>query len=115
MSRSNHDDGSQVESDSYGSTSPFADPPWYNALSSPYYTVSHRHLRDFTRRYIDEYISPYCEEWEAQGFIPAEATQRHAELGFVAAGIFPLPVEYMSNIALPANIPPTGTLHVCRI
>ena len=38
-----------------------------------------------------------------------EANERHAKLGFVAAGIFPPPVEYMSNIKLPANIPAAGT------
>ena len=29
-------------------------------------------------------------------------------MGFVAAGIFPPPVEYMSNIKLPADIPADG-------
>ena len=37
-----------------------------------------------------------------------EANERHAKLGFVAAGIFPPPVEYMSDIKLPANIPAAG-------
>jgi hypothetical protein len=44
-----------------------------------------------------------------------KANERHAKLGFVAAGIFPPPVEYMSNIKLPAGIPAKGTtpsLHI---
>lgn len=106
--------------EAFGSTSPFADPPWYNAINSPFYKPSHRKLRDYTRAYIDEYIIPNCEEWERQGFIPKEvvpsnesvlmkANERHAKMGFVAAGIFPPPVEYMSNIKLPADIPASGT------
>jgi len=111
----------------FGSMNPFAEPPWYNAVNSPYYKDSHRRLRGFIREYVDEYIIPNCEEWETQGFIPKEvspqpfsrlmmeANERHAKLGFVAAGIFPPPVEYMSNIKLPANIPAAGTsfLKVC--
>ncbi len=37
-----------------------------------------------------------------------KANERHAKMGFVAAGIFPPPVEYMSNIKLPADIPAHG-------
>lgn len=51
---------------------PFAEPPWYNAINSPYYKDSHRRLRGFIRSYVDEHIIPHCEEWEAQGFIPKE-------------------------------------------
>src|SRR5579871_2778086 len=108
-----------LEYEPFGSTSPFADPPWYNNINSPFYKTSHRKLRDYTRAYIDDYIIPNCEEWERQGSIPKEvstipvsinkqANERHAKMGFVAAGIFPPPVEYMSNIKLPANIPADG-------
>lgn len=115
----NHNRSESGDNEPFGSTSPFADPPWYNRINSPFYKPSHRKLRDYTRAYIDEYIIPNCEEWEAQGFIPKEvssqsekvnhqANQRHAKMGFVAAGIFPPPVEYMSNIKLPADIPANG-------
>jgi len=92
----------------FGSWSPFAEPPWYNAINSPYYNNSHRRLRKFIREYVDEHIIPHCEEWERNGSIPKEAADRHVKLGFVAAGIFPPPVEYMSNIKLPAGIPANG-------
>ena len=58
----------------FGSLNPFAEPPWYNAINSPYYGATHRCLRDFIRAYVDEYIIPNCEEWEAQGFIPKQVT-----------------------------------------
>jgi hypothetical protein len=97
----------------FGSFAPFAEPPWYNAINSPHYKDSHRRLRRFIREYVDEHIIPNCEEWEASGQIPREAAQRHAQLGFVAAGIFPPPVEYMSNIKLPADIPANGIDAFC--
>jgi alkylation response protein AidB-like acyl-CoA dehydrogenase len=100
-----------AENDAFGSLNPFADPPWYNGINSPYYKASHRRLRGFIRAYVDDHISPNCEQWETQGFIPKEANERHAKLGFVAPGIFPPPVEYMSNIPLPAGIPAEGTSH----
>ena len=61
----------------FGSMNPFAEPPWYNAVNSPYYKDSHRRLRGFIREYVDEYIIPNCEEWETQGFIPKEVTPRN--------------------------------------
>ena len=56
----------------FGSRNPFAEPPWYTGIYSPYYKESHRRLRTFIRAYMDEYIIPHCEEWETQGFIPQE-------------------------------------------
>jgi hypothetical protein len=61
----------------FGSMNPFAEPPWYNAVNSPYYKDSHRRLRGFIREYVDEYIIPNCEEWETQGFIPKEVPPTH--------------------------------------
>jgi hypothetical protein len=60
--------------ETFGSPNPFAEPPWYNSVNSPYYKTSHRRLREFIRAYVDEYIIPNCEEWETQGFIPKEVT-----------------------------------------
>ena len=51
---------------------PFADPLWLNRGLSPYYNDSHRHLQKEVREYVDIYIAPFCEEWENQGFVPAE-------------------------------------------
>lgn len=70
MSRSSTKE--QGTEERFGSPNPFAEPPWYNGIHSPYYTASHRRLRDFTRAYVDDYIRPNCEEWETQGFIPKE-------------------------------------------
>jgi hypothetical protein len=53
---------------------PFADPLWLNRKHSPYYKDSHRKLQKEVRQYVDEHISPFCEEWEKQGFVPPEVS-----------------------------------------
>ena len=58
--------------DQFGDTNPWAEPAWYNILSSPYYNESHRRLRDFVRTYIDENVLPHAEDWEEEGFVPLE-------------------------------------------
>lgn len=63
-----------VNMETFGSPNPFAEPPWYNSVNSPYYKDSHRRLRKFIREYVDEYIIPNCEQWEAQGHIPDEVS-----------------------------------------
>ena len=97
----------------FGSTVPFSEPAWYNTHSSPYYKASHRKLRAFVRDYIETHLAPHAEEWELSGKVPPEVFERHAKLGFVAASIFPMAVEYMATSSayhaqpLPANIPPS--------
>lgn len=61
--------------DYYGDHTPWAEPAWYNTLSSPYYNDSHRRLRNAIREYVDEHIIPYEEEWEEQGEVPQEVSK----------------------------------------
>lgn len=104
----------------FGSTVPFAEPAWYRGYSSPFYTQSHRRLRDFVRQYVDKNLIPHAEEWEAAGKVPDEVFQEFARLGFVAASMnSQMTAEYLSARpvtstsrafeaqSLPANIPPT--------
>ncbi|CAP95841.1 hypothetical protein E8E15_010341 [Penicillium rubens] len=85
---------------------PFADPLWLNRKHSPYYKDSHRKLQKEVRQYVDEHISPFCEEWEKQGFVPPEAQKRHAELGYTAVASFPLAADYLDGQRLPGDINP---------
>lgn len=106
---------------------PFADPLWLNRKHSPYYKDSHRKLQKEVRQYVDEQISPFCEEWEKQGFVPPEvssdvlyeqlstvnievitfqAQKRHAELGYTAVASFPLAADYLDGQRLPGDINP---------
>lgn len=54
------------------SPAPFAEPLWYTRGLSPYYNDSHIRLRNALREYVDNHISPFCEEWEKNGAVPAE-------------------------------------------
>ena len=68
-------------SSTFGNLAPWAEPAWSNDLRSPYYNDSHRKLRDYCRKYINEKILPYSLEWEAQGEAPEEARRAWAKSG----------------------------------
>lgn len=85
---------------------PHADPLWYSVLDSPYYNDSHRALVQFLRRYVDEELSPHCQEWENASHVPDSAHKRHAQLGCLAACVYPLAKDYLTGITLPAGIKP---------
>ncbi|KAM0426423.1 hypothetical protein ACHAPT_008470 [Fusarium lateritium] len=85
---------------------PFADPLWLTRGESPYYGESHRRLQKEVRAYVDEHISPFCDEWERKGAVPQEAQQRHAQLGYTAVAPFPVAVDQLQGQRLPADIPP---------
>ncbi|KAF2202454.1 acyl-CoA dehydrogenase-like protein [Delitschia confertaspora ATCC 74209] len=74
---------------SFGSTLPWAEPSWYTGRPSPYYKESHCRLRDAVRKWCDEHVAPYTEEWIEAGAVPPELYQKCAEAGFlvpIAAG-----------------------------
>ena len=56
------------------SKTPFADPLWLTRGLSPYYSDSHRRLQEEVRKYVDEHITPFCEEWESEGVVPQEVS-----------------------------------------
>lgn len=58
---------------------PFAEPLWHSRKVSPYYRESHVRLQQEVRRYVDERILPFCEQWERQGSVPAEVCRPIAE------------------------------------
>jgi alkylation response protein AidB-like acyl-CoA dehydrogenase len=59
---------------------PWSEPAW-NYISSPYYNESHKRLRDFIRRYINENILPHSLEWEEKGEAPREEARKWARTG----------------------------------
>ena len=85
----------------------FSDPLSLTRNASPYYKDSHRRLQREIREYVDEHISPNCEKWEAEGHVPREVLDRHAQLGYAAVSIYPLaPAKYLEGQRLPADIKP---------
>lgn len=87
---------------------PFADPSWHQDKTNPYYKDSHRTLQKFIRNYVDTQIAPNVAQWEKQGFVPEENFKKHVSLGFLAAAVFPLPIDQLAGIKLPAGINASG-------
>lgn len=56
----------------FSASIPFSEPLWYSRGISPYYKESHHRLRAEAREYVDTHLSPFCEEWEREGAVPAE-------------------------------------------
>jgi len=82
----------------------FSDPLYLTRGASPYYRESHYRLQRELREYVDKYISPFCEEWETNGQVPAEVLSRHAKLGYAAVSVYPLAAEHLTGQRLPADI-----------
>lgn len=87
-------------------TAPYADPAWISRKVSPYYTESHIRLQREAREYVENNITPYCEEWEAKGHVPQHVIQEHARLGYMAVSVYPLAVNEIKSMGqrLPADI-----------
>ncbi|KAL6362745.1 hypothetical protein LRP88_04049 [Fusarium phalaenopsidis] len=68
---------------------PFSEPYWHYGAPPPYYTESHFKLQAETRAYVNEQVG-----------YPT------AELGYVAAGLFPPEPHYLGEVILPCGIPP---------
>lgn len=89
------------------SSAPYADPPWLSRQVSPYFKDSHRRLQKEARQYVDENISPYCQEWEAASKVPQEVIQNHARLGYMAVSVYPLATAEIKALGqrLPGDVP----------
>lgn len=93
----------------YGNPEPFAEPSWYNALASPYYNESHRRVRDYVRRYVEEYIAPNIQVWEENGLVPDEARIHYVQAGLA----FPeMPREYAQGAKRPGEVPAEGERNI---
>lgn len=80
---------------------PWSEPAWHHSIKSPYYSDSHRRLRDYLRAYYDEKILPYALDWEAAGEAPRCVAHEHVASGIPFADV---PAQYR-----PAHIPgPAG-------
>lgn len=114
-----------TDSQSLSSVTPFVEPLWYSRGGSPYYNVTHECLRDEVRAYVEEKITPYCAEWEAQGSVPKEVRnpishlcintelnikvlREHSKRGYTAVAFNPAAVsKYLGHVALPGGINPS--------
>ncbi|KAF2403102.1 acyl-CoA dehydrogenase NM domain-like protein [Trichodelitschia bisporula] len=81
---------------------PWAEPA-FEYIHSPYYSASHRKLRNELRTYVEEKILPYSLDWEAAGGAPREEALKWVRSGFAHVDI---PKEYRpADLPDPAGIP----------
>ena len=74
------------ENTQFGSQTPFAEPSWYNSNNaSPYYNEHHVAFRNKMRKFVDEEIIPFQDDWEEAGEIPGEVYRRAGEVGLIPA------------------------------
>ncbi|CAI6293763.1 unnamed protein product [Periconia digitata] len=91
------------QKETFGNLGPWAEPSWYSSLASPYYTASHKHLRNSIRAYIDAAVKPHMLEWEEAGEAPREARLDYARSGYAFADV---PAAYRpKHVPGPAGIP----------
>jgi hypothetical protein len=51
---------------------PFTEPASYTRALSPYYKESHRYLREYVARYVEDELTPYAPGWESKGQVPPD-------------------------------------------
>jgi acyl-CoA dehydrogenase len=59
-----------------------AGPTTTNERSSPFFDEEHHLLREQVRRFVDEEVKPFGEEWERLGHVPRETLRKMGALGF---------------------------------
>ncbi|KAK1997318.1 acyl-CoA dehydrogenase domain-containing protein [Colletotrichum falcatum] len=86
-----------------GSSAPWCEPAWFNALESPYYNDSHRRFQVYARNYVDAHLLPHAQEWEAAGQVPLAARLEFARSGLAFLDV---PREYRpEELTTVAGIP----------
>ncbi|KAJ3116224.1 hypothetical protein HDU96_010168 [Phlyctochytrium bullatum] len=87
----------------FGDGIAFGDPAWYQEWKTPYYTDSHRRLKAWARKVVEEEVIPHVAKWEEEGSVPRSLYKRFGELGFLSGitGVTPWP-------SFAPNAPPVG-------
>lgn len=71
---------------------PYVDPSWILGFQSPFYKESHRKLQKEVRKWVDERIMPYVNEWDENYRVPEEIFQDLGKRGYLA-GLTGLPYD----------------------
>lgn len=68
--------------ETFGEDLRFCEPSWYQGFPSPYYRESHRALRTKVRKFVEDEIKPYVENWlEAGQGYPLELHKKAYDAG----------------------------------
>lgn len=75
---------------------PFADPSYMQGAPSPYFNETHIALRKEVREFVETYIFPYVDEWDAKGEVDPKLYEEFGRRGYLAAiaGQREYPVQY---------------------
>jgi alkylation response protein AidB-like acyl-CoA dehydrogenase len=65
----------------FGSSTPFAEPDWYQGAATPYYNESHVEYRAKVRAFVDKEVAPFVHEWDESGTYPRELHRKAYEAG----------------------------------
>lgn len=60
--------------------------PLLHEVPSPYYTPAHREFRAILRKWVDEHIAPFVDEWDEAGSFPRELYRKAADIGLIGMG-----------------------------
>lgn len=56
----------------FGSAVPYAEPSWYRGTPTPYYEAKHAAFRAKMRKFVDEHLIPFVDDWDENGRCPIE-------------------------------------------
>jgi alkylation response protein AidB-like acyl-CoA dehydrogenase len=86
--------GQQLEQ--FGDMIPYGDPAWYQGYYSPYFNESHVALRAEVRKWVDDNIEPFVDEWDEAGEMPEDVYRKFAKAGYLASltGLKQFPTQY---------------------
>lgn len=65
--------------------------PLLREVPSPYYTPAHRAFRATIRKWVDEHVAPYVDQWDEAGSFPRDLYAKAADVGLIGMGF---PEEY---------------------
>ncbi|TKR53577.1 acyl-CoA dehydrogenase [Allopusillimonas ginsengisoli] len=54
-----------------------------NTSTTPYFTSDHEMMRSTIRRFIEEQVTPYADQWEEDGFVPRAVLEEMGSLGLL--------------------------------
>jgi acyl-CoA dehydrogenase len=57
----------------------------YNGFFSPYYKETHIKFRQLMRKFVNEELLPYAEEWENSGSYPSDLHEKAYKAGVYGA------------------------------
>jgi len=72
----------------FGEQIPFCEPYWYQGYHSPYYHEGHKKFRAVCRKFVEEEMKPYVDQWIKKGEYPMTLHEKAYKAG-IAGIIYP--------------------------